>query len=409
MIRKLLTYEEAKRAVEANFKAANLGEEDAVLLEAANRTLSVDVASPIDIPGFSVSRVNGYAVKAADVASATDEAPVSLKVVGCIGVGETPQATLSDGEAVEVAVGAVLPEGADAVVAAEDAERTDDELQVYAALSSGENSGMKGSDIQKGSVVLQKGQVLGSSEIGVLAALGLKQLKVQKIPMVAVFTIGEEFSELSKPLTPGKTYDLTSYCISTAVMECGAKPVYFGALPSDSVALVEVLRAALASSDMVITCGKEQVVAEAADIIAKDSTVVCGVAVKPGKNFSAAFVEGKPVLCLPSSPSAALLMYHLFARTLVQRLAGRPPSALKTVAAFAGTKMFSAKGSRNFQLVKLEFDERCRLIAQPVQASGEVSALAEADGFVVLAENEQYIDADDEVAVLLYRGLAGKA
>jgi len=159
---------------------------------------------------------------------------------------------------------------------------------------------------------------------------------------------------------------------------------------------------------LVIAIGCESTVAEVLDGLSKSGLVVNGVAVKPGKNFAAAVIEGKLVFCLPSNPSAALLMYQLFIRTLVQRLGGRPSSGLKTVAAFAGAKLFSAKGSRTFQLVKLEFDEQCRLIAQPINSSG-VSALVEADGFVEIAENEQFVEVDCGVAVLLFRGLAGKA
>jgi len=408
LIRKLLTYEQAKHAVEANFKAAFLGAEAVVLLEAANRTLAADAVSPIDIPSFSSSKVHGYALKAAGTSDASDESPVSSKVVGCIGAGETPNAIVQTGEAFEVAAGAVLPEGVDAVVAAEDVERVDDELQIYSAVDMDENMLGKGSDIKKGAVVLQKGQVLGSSEIGVLAALGFTQVSVQKIPMVAVFSVGSEVNELGKPLSLGKSYDLNAYCICTAVVECGAKPVYLGVAAADQQGLLGVLKAALASCDMVIACGSEFAVAEASDILNKDAVVVNGVAVKPGKTFAAAYLEGKPVFCLPSNPSACLLMYQLFARTLVQRFAGRPSSGLKAVHAFAGAKMFGAKGSLSFQLVRLVFDEQCRLIAQPVQGVGEVSGLMAADGFVQLGENEQFIEVDQAVAVLLYRGLAAK-
>ncbi len=403
-----MTYEEAKRAVESHFKVAFLGEEEAVLLEAANRVLALDIVSLIDIPAYSTAKVNGYALKVTDTADASEENPVALKVVGCIGADDIPAVPIKAGEAVEVMAGAVLPEGVDVVVAVEDTNRVDNELQIYSVANACENLLGKGSDIKKGTVVLQKGQVLGSSEIGVLSALGYTQVKVQKIPMVAVFSVGSDVNELGKPLALGKMYDLNAYCICTAVMECGAKPVYMGAVAGGK-RLVDVLKAALASCDVVIACGSESFVAEAAETLSKDAVVVNGIAVKPGKTFAAAFVAGKPVFCLPSNPSACLLMYQLFARTVVQRLAGRPPAGLKAVHASAGAKMFGAKGSRSFQLVTLEFDEQCRLIAQPISSAGAVSGLAEADGFVQLGENEQYVEVDQEVAVLLYRGLAGKA
>jgi molybdenum cofactor synthesis domain-containing protein len=408
LLRKLLTFEEAKRAIEANFKPMFLGEEEAVLLETANRVLSQDITSPIDIPGFNISTVNGYAVKAEDTVIVSEDEPASLKVTGVINVGEQPKAALAKGEALEVAAGAILPEGTNAVLHAEDASREDDTLLVYSSVVEGENLVKQGSDIKKGALVLKKGQVLGPSEIGVLAALGLKQVGVLKIPMVAVLSVGSEVNELGKPLSPGKAFDVNGYSLSTAVMECGAKPVYFGVVPDDKASVERILKTAVASADMVVACGGAIDMAEIADSLGKPGVVVNTLAVKPGKNSAVAFVGEKPVFVLPESPSAALLMFQLLARSLVQRLAGRPTADLKAVAAYAGSKMFSAKGSRTFVLVKLMFDEQCRLIAEPLQSVG-VSALAGADGFVEIAENEQFIDVNQEVVVRLLRSSAGRA
>jgi putative molybdopterin biosynthesis protein len=266
----------------------------------------------------------------------------------------------------------------------------------------------KGSDIQKGAVVLKKGQVLGSSEIGVLAALGLNQVAVLKIPMVAVLSVGSEVNELGKPLVTGKNFDVNGYSLSTAVMECGAKPVYLGAAPDDKASVARILKTAVASSDMVVACVGSLEIAEIADSLGPPGVILNGLAVKPGKNTAVAFVSQKPVFLLPSNPFAALLMFQLLARSLVQRLAGRPVSGLKAVAAYAGSKMFSAKGSRSFVSVKLLFDEQCRLIAEPIGAAGAVSTLASADGFVEIVENERFLDIDQEVAVMLLRGSAGK-
>jgi molybdopterin biosynthesis enzyme len=408
--RKLLTFEEAKRAIEANLKPAFLGEEEAVLLEAANRVLSQDVVSPIDIPGFNISTVNGYAVRAQDTVIVSEDEPAILKVTGVIGVGEQPKATLAKGEAIEVTAGAVLPDGTSAVLAAEDGAREDDTLLVYSSSATCENMVKQGSDIQKGAVILKKGQVLGASEIGVLAALGLKQVGVLKIPMVAVLSIGGEVNELGKLLAPGKTFDVNGYSLSTAVMECGAKPVYFGATTDEKAGLARVLKTAVASSDIVVACsGTSDAVAKIADSLGKPGVIFNGLAVKPGRNTAVALVDGKPIFLLPNNPSAALLMFQLLTRSPVQRLAGRPVSGLKVVVAYAGSKMFSARGSRTFVLVRLLFDKQCRLIAEPIESAGAVSALAGADGFIEIADNEQFLDVDQEVAVRLLRGSALKA
>ncbi len=409
MSRKLLTFEEAKHAIESQFKPAALGEEEAVLLEAYNRVLSQDVTAPFDIPAFSSARVAGYAVKSADTTTANEEQAVTLTVAATINVGETPTQPLNSGEAVEVAAGAVLPKGADAVIPLEDAEREDTTLQVYTATNAGDNIQSAGYDLKNGQLLLKKGQVLGSTEIGILAALGFSYVKVQKIPIVAILTVSRVATELGKPLAPGKSFDLNGYSLSAAVMECGAKPVYFGVAPEDKAETARLVNAAVAGSDLAIICTDNPEVAEVVDQIGKPGITVNGVAVKPGKQTAAAFIEAKPVFIFPTDPSAAILMYQLFARTLVQRLAGRPAAGVRSLPAIAGSRMFSAKGSRTYTLVQLMFDEECRLIADPVEADGAVSSLAAADGYVEIAENEQYIDVNQQVMVQLLRGLAAKA
>jgi molybdenum cofactor synthesis domain-containing protein len=415
MFRKLLTFDEAKKAIDDQFKAVFLGEEEAVLLEAYNRVLNEDVVSGLDIPPFNRSTVDGYAVKAEDTFGAEENQPVTLKVTGAVNVGEQPKVKVEKGEAVEIVTGAPIPEGANAAIMVEDTEREDAELHVFGAVTVNENVMKKGSDIKKGEVVLKKGQVLGSSEIGVIAALGLTKVKVLKIPIVAVLSTGAEVTELGNELPAGKIYDINAYSISTAVIESGGKPVYFGAVPDDKEALTKALQTAVASADMVITSGGVSVgprdyTPQIVDSLGKPGLVVYGIAVKPGKPTTVGFIGDKPVFSLPGHPTSALLIFYLFARPLIQRLAGRPVSGMKMVGAFAGSRMFSAKGRRTFVMVKLEFDKECRLIAEPVEsgASGAITTLAKADGFVQIGENEQFVDADEEVAVMLFRGSAGK-
>jgi molybdenum cofactor synthesis domain-containing protein len=411
-----LTFEEAQKKIDEQFKPVFLGEEETVLLEAYNRVLNEDVVSALDIPPFNRSTVDGYAVKAEDTFEADENTPVTLKVSGALNIGEPPNVKVGKGEAVEIVTGAPIPEGADAVVMVEDTQREDADLQVFGAVTSGENVMKKGSDLKKGALVLKKGVVLGSSEIGVLAALGLTKVKVLKIPMVAVISTGAEVTEPGKPLPPGKIYDINAYSISTAVIESGGKPVYFGVVPDDKAALAKAMQTAVASADMVITSGGVSVgprdyTPQIVDSLGKPGIIVYGIAVKPGKPTTVGFVGDKTIFSLPGHPTSALLIFYLLARPLILRLAGRPVGAMRMVRAFAGSRMFSAKGRRTFVMVRLEFDENCRLIAEPVEsgASGAITTLANADGFVEIAENEQFIDVDQEVVVVLFRGSAAKA
>ena len=415
MFRKLMTFEEAQQAIFSHFTPPNLGAEEVVLIEAYNRTLAQDVVSTLDIPPFNRSTVDGYAVKAEDTFEADETKPAELKVAGAVSVGEQTKVKVGVGEAVEIVTGAPIPEGADVVVMVEDTEREDSDLHVYASANKNENIMKAGSDIKKGETVLKKGQVLGSSEIGVLAALGLTSVTVSRIPMIAVLSTGGEVTEPGKPLPPGKIYDINAYSICTAVTESGGKPVLLGVVADDKAALSAAMQTALASADMLITSGGVSVgprdyTPQIVDSLGKPGIVVYGIAVKPGKPTTVGFVGDKPVFSLPGHPTSALLIFYLLARPLIQQLAGRAPSPMKTVRAAAGARMFSAKGRRTFVMVRLMFDEKLRLIAEPVEggASGAITTLAKADGFVEIPENQQFVDANEEVAVSLFRNVSGK-
>jgi len=412
MFRKLVTFEEAQKTIDEHFKPISMGDEDVALLEAYNRVLKEDLISTLDVPSFDRSTVDGYAVKAEDTFGADENQPVTFNLSGVVFAGEQPKMILDKGEAVEIVTGAPLPEGADAVVMVEDVERLNDQLQVYTSVTPFMNVMKKGSDIKSGKIVLHAGQVLGASEIGALAALGLTKVRCFKPPIVAVLSIGNEVIEPGKILPTGKIFDINSYSLSTAVIECGAKPVFFGVIPDDKDSLRKTLTTALASSDIVLTSGGVSIgpydyTPQIVDSIGKPGVVVSGIAVKPGKPTTIAFVQNKPIFSLPGNPAAALLMFYLLARPIIQRLCCKTTSDMRSIRAFAGAKLFSAKGRRTFIMVHLVLDvEKCRLTAKPLtSASGAITSLTEADGFVEIPENQQYINKDEEVLVKLFRSI----
>jgi molybdenum cofactor synthesis domain-containing protein len=195
------------------------------------------------------------------------------------------------------------------------------------------------------------------------------------------------------------------------VIESGGKPVYFGVVPDDKAELTKALTTALASADIVITSGGVSVgprdfTPQIVDSLGKPGLIVYGIAVKPGKPTTVAFAGNKPVFSLPGHPASALLIFYLLVRPIIQRLSGRTPSEVRSIKAFAGARMFSAKGRRTFVMVRLVLDSQtCRLIAEPVEtgASGAITTLAKADGFVEVPEDQQFIDVDEEVSVKLFR------
>jgi len=412
MFRKLITYDEAKKTINQTLKPKPLGTEEIPLLEAYNRVLAQDATSTLDIPPFNRSTVDGYAVKAQDTYGAEENQPVKLRIIGTVNIGEIPKVTVAKGEAAEIVTGAPVPEGADAIVMVEDTNKENNTLNVYSSVTKNENIQKKGTDIKNGETTLKTGTLLGSREIGVLAALGRAKIKVYKIPTVAVLSTGGEVTEPGRELPSGKIYDINAYTLSTAVWESGGKPVYSGVVPDDKTELRKALERALASADMVMTSGgvsvgPKDIMPQTVDSLGEPGVFISGIAVKPGKPATIALIGKKPVFSFPGHPTSALLIFHLLARPVLQVMAGRTPKEMATVKAVAASRMFSARGRRTFVTVKLRRDESKRWIAEPVEtgASGAITTLAKADGFVEIPENQQFIDSGEEVTVSLFKEL----
>ncbi|MEM0313686.1 MAG: molybdopterin-binding protein [Candidatus Bathyarchaeia archaeon] len=409
MFRGLVTIEEAKMIIDHNFRAEPLGVEEVQLLEAFNRVLAEDVVAPLDIPPFNRSIVDGYAVRSEDTYGAEENKPVRLKFIGLVNVGEMPMTSVKPGTAMEIMTGAPMPEGADAVVMAEEAERKGEEVYIYNAVAKDENVMKAGSDIKRGEAVLFAGQLLGAREIGGLAAIGLDRVKVYRMPVVAVLSTGAEVTEPGKPLSPAKIYDINAYSLSAAVTECGGKPFYLGVYQDDPSEIENALKKALETADVVLTSGgvsvgPKDVLPKTLSLLGKPGLIICGIATKPGKPTSVASVNGKPVFSLPGHPTSALLIFNLLVRPFIERLAGRSPTESPKVKARASTRMFSAKGRRTYVTVKLKRDESDRLWAEPVSTgqSGAITTLLRADGYVEIPENQQFIDAGEEIQVSLF-------
>ncbi len=409
MFRKLLALEEAQKIIKDNYEPKPLGIEQVSLLQAGQRVLAENVHASIDIPPFNRSTVDGYAVKSEDTFGAEENRPIVLKVSGTVNVGEAPKARVEKGKAAEIVTGAPIPDGADAVVMIEHTERKNETVSIFNAVCKEENVMNSGSDIKKGETVLKSGQVLGSREIGALAALGMAKVKVYTIPKVAVLSTGPEITEPGTDLPPAKIYDINAYSLSTAVSEAGGRPIFLGVFSDNQAELREAVRRALGSADMVVTSGgvsigPKDVMPKVLDSLGKPGLIVCGIAIKPGKPTSVASSNGKLVFALPGHPTSALLAFNLLARPSIQILSGRKIGPKTEVKASATMRMFPAKGRRTFVMVKLKRDKVNRVLAEPVApgVSGAMTTLAKADGFVTIPENRQFIDEGETVTVHLF-------
>jgi len=410
VFRKLVSLDEAKRILEQNFSPKPVGVEQVSLSEAHSRVLAEDVVAPMDVPPFSRSTVDGYAVRAADTFGADEDRSIPLKLCGRIKVGEASSVIVEKGTTAEIATGAPLPRGADAVVMLEHVVQKGNIVPTHSAVSKGENVMKAGSDVRKGAVALKKGQTLSSREVGVLAALGSTQVNVYKKPRVAVISTGAEIVEPGKPLTLGKIYDINAHTLSAAVTECSGEPVNWGIIPDETDQLKATLRKALDSAEVVVTSGgvsvgPTDIVPQVLNTLGKPGVIVCGIAVKPGKPTAIAIVDGKPVFSLPGHPTSSLLIFYLLVRPLILSMAGKREETPVTVKAVASTKIFPAKGRRTFVMVSLTREKSGRLLASPVALglSGAITTLARADGFVEVKESQQFINAGEEVTVCLFK------
>ncbi len=410
MFRKLVSFHEAKQILKRSFSPKPVGVEKVFLSKAHNRILAKDILSPIDVPPFDRSTVDGYAVKAADTFGADEDHPITLKLCGHVTIGAPPNVVVEKETTVETVTGAPLPKGADAVVMLEYVIRRGNSVSMHRPVSKGENVMKAGSDIHREETVLKKGQTLSSREIGVLAALGLTRVEVYKRPKVAILSTGEEIVEPGKPLPPGKIYDINAHTLSAAVLECGGESINLGIIPDNMNQLKVILKKALDLADIVVTSGgvsvgPKDIVPEVLDTLGTPGVIVCGIAVKPGKPTTIAMINEKLVFSLPGHPTSSLLMFYQIVRPILFQMTGKHEKAPLTLKATATTKMFPARGRRTFVMVSLAYNKSGKLLASPVPLglSGAITTLAKADGFVEIKEKKQFIDTGEEVRAYLFK------
>lgn len=415
MFRKLLSIEETRRVIEQNLSQKPIGIEKVHLSDMYNRILAEDVVATLNVPPFNRSTVDGYAVIATDTFGADEDQPITLKVDGNIKVGKVPELTVERGSAAEIVTGAPLPRGADTIVMMEHTIRKGDQVLIYNATSKMENVMKAGSDIQKGSTLLKKGQLLSAHEIGILASLGLVEAMVYRQPKVAIISTGQEIIEPGKPLPPGKIYDINAHSLNAAVQECGGDPTILGIIPDKTNQLINRLREALTCSDLVITSGgvsvgPTDVTPKVLSMLGKPGVIASGIASKPGKPTTIAIIGVKPVFSLPGHPTSAMIMFHVLVRPVIQKMAGRNDKKLFKVKAIFISKMFSARGRRTFIMVNIARDESGRLLASPVPPglSGAITTIAHSDGYIELSEKQQFVDSGEVVTVHLFKPVTYK-
>jgi len=403
--------EQARRRFEAAIDRSPLDAQSLPLAAALSRVLAADVIAPVDAPPFDRSNVDGFAVRAADTAGASDGAPKRLtlnaEVIAC---GVEPAIEVKPGTATAIATGGVIPRGADAVVMIEHTELIEDDaapaVELRRAATSGQLVSYAGSDIARGETLLRRGTRLGSREIGMLAACGLPAVDAVRCPRVAVLSTGDELVEPGRPLKPAGIYDSNGAILAAAIVEAGGEPVPFGAFPDEEVALETAMRRALDTCDLVVLSGGTS--KGAGDLshrivsrLGKPGILVHGVALKPGKPLCLAVIGDKPLIVLPGFPTSAIFTFHAFVAPVIRARAGLAPEAAKTTTARVPVRIASELGREEFVLVSLVAGEDGPIAFPTGKGSGAVTAFSQADGFLAIDALAATLDAGSAAEVTL--------
>jgi molybdopterin molybdotransferase len=361
--------------------------ESVELAAAAGRVLAAAVVADRDVPGFDRSAMDGYAVRAADVAGASPAEPARLALLEAVHAGHQPRSEVGAGSCIQIATGAPLPEGAEAVVKVEDTARDGDAVLVHVAVKRSKHVVPQGEDMCAGDEVLSLGMVLTPARVGVLAALGLAQAQVYRRPRVMVLPTGTELVPPGRPLQAGQVYDSNAPALAPLVRQAGGVSERTPALGDELGVLEKALCAATASSDIVVVTGGSSVGER--DLLAPamkrlGSIEFHGVAVKPGKPVICGRLDGTLVLGLPGNPTSCLLTAWLFLRPALRQMARLPPDLRRWQTAKLTTAVRAVQGRDQLMLVRLEGTGDAPRATPCYRGSGAIMSMALADGVVAL-------------------------
>ncbi len=296
------------------------------LPDAVGHVLSMDVLAPIHVPPFNRSPLDGYALHAADLATASSDFPAHLRVIGEADAGCPEHFHVNRGEALRIMTGAPVPEDCDCVVRQEDTDEGMETVEIRTCVRSGMNICLKGEDVQKGSLVIPRGTRLTSSHLGVLASLGFTEVSVYRRPRVLLVCTGDELAVPGNELRFGQVYDANQVTLMTRLMEIGAEPVVPPHVPDDPDTVADVIRKNISSVDLVITTGgvsvgKKDIMHQVLPCLGAQR-LFWRISMKPGSPVLCGRYQEKLLICLSGNPYAAVAGFELFAKPVTSMLSG---------------------------------------------------------------------------------------
>src|SRR6202158_4583331 len=405
----ILSREDALARFEAALFPRAIPSEPRRLSDALGCARAQHGVAPIDVPPFDRSNVDGFAVRSADLAAASEAPAIRVmlndEVIAC---GTAPTRPVLSGTATSIATGGPVPRGADAIVMVEHPQPAGPRaIEIRRAASPGQFVSYAGSDIARGEALLRAGTMIGSREIGMCAACGIAQVSVARRPRVAVISTRDELVQPGQPLLPAEIYDTNGAIVAAAVNENGGEAVFLGAIADDEEQLEAAMRNALEASDMLVLSGgtskgagdvSHRIIAR----LGKPGIIAHGVALKPGKPLCLAVCDGKPVVILPGFPTSAMFTFHDMIVPVLRRMAGLPPRSDAKVVARVPVRIASELGRTEFVMVSL-VEGSDGLIAYPSgKGSGAITSFAQADGFLKIEALADQMPAGSEAEVTLF-------
>jgi molybdenum cofactor synthesis domain-containing protein len=372
------------------------------LHEAHGRVLAHDVVAAFDVPPFARAAMDGYAVRAEDTASATRDQPVTLSCIEQVFTGQVPRHQVGTFTCTEIATGAPMPAGADAVVMVEqtDGAPSGGPVQVYAPVQPGQNVGRQGSDIGAGQHALRAGDTMNASRIGVLAALGFSAVQAYARPRVAVISTGNEIVEPGHPLARGQLYDVNQYTVAAAVEAHGGIAVRHPAVGDTLDALTRTIDRCQGEDILVFTggssVGERDLLIDA--LAAKGEVLFHGISVKPGKPTAFGTVAGKPVFGLPGYPTSCLTNAYILLVPALRATARLAPHAVRALTLPLAQPITSVKD--RFQIFTVRLQDGTVIPA--FKGSGDITSMSHADGYIEIPATTERLEAGTLVEVKLF-------
>ena len=366
---------------------------DLQLLDAHGCLLAEAVTSEVDLPPFDNSSMDGYAVRVADVAGASQESPAKLPVVGDIAAGSQVAYTVQPGLSVRIMTGAPVPTGADAVVPLEWTDGGLAGVAINQPAAAGANIRRRGEDVRVGDLVLDVGTRLGPGQLGLLAAVGRDRVKVRPRPRVVILSTGSELVEPGSPTSSGQIHESNSYILTTAAREAGAIAFRVGIVKDDPRELLDTIEDQLIRADLVMTSGGVSVGAYdvVKEVLSRLGTVTFEqIAMQPGKpqGFGTVGPDSTPIITLPGNPVSAFVSFEVFVRPMIRRMLGVTPLERPVVSAKCLGELTSPAGRRQYARGWLDVKDG-HYIVTPIGGQGShlVGDLAHSNSLIVVPED----------------------